>query len=977
MAASGVEKSSKKKTEKKLAAREEAKLLAGFMGVMNNMRKQKALMIFTFIVQGFQAQLENISLLGSPLPANMLESKSFEVELKDAEPDIIEQLVEFAYTARISVNSNNVQSLLDAANQYQIEPVKKMCVDFLKEQVDASNCLGISVLAECLDCPELKATADDFIHQHFTEVYKTDEFLQLDVKRVTHLLNQDTLTVRAEDQVYDAAVRWLKYDEPNRQPFMVDILAKVRFPLISKNFLSKTVQAEPLIQDNPECLKMVISGMRYHLLSPEDREELVEGTRPRRKKHDYRIALFGGSQPQSCRYFNPKDYSWTDIRCPFEKRRDAACVFWDNVVYILGGSQLFPIKRMDCYNVVKDSWYSKLGPPTPRDSLAACAAEGKIYTSGGSEVGNSALYLFECYDTRTESWHTKPSMLTQRCSHGMVEANGLIYVCGGSLGNNVSGRVLNSCEVYDPATETWTELCPMIEARKNHGLVFVKDKIFAVGGQNSLGGLDNVEYYDIKLNEWKMVSPMPWKGVTVKCAAVGSIVYVLAGFQGVGRLGHILEYNTETDKWVANSKVRAFPDLAEVVGLADQLSSRFGPQAFLEVRGPAQRFKEPLPPRNRSSIPPSQATLSAVPNEDRSVRDVVAMTICQFFLQGRCRFGDRCWNEHPRAGGAGGGRQQQQQPSGSNRRGWNNTSQRYSNVIQPSSFSKSAPWRGSRDQEKPSFGSFDSGASTSRNRGFGLSQNPFASPSSDEQKDEKKLLEGIVKDMEVWESSGQWMFSAYSPVKKKPNISAKFHPTVNKSMEEQGFPMNNNSSDNAQNFSFKPSSGFATALAGSPSVFGSAPAFGAAPSASSAITTSAPTFGRGKPEITSAASFSFKSPAASGFGSSGFSGLPASMAAGPVGAPVAPAFGSGSSVAGFGSPGSHSLTAFSKSSGDTFGNSSISTSLPVSNGSTTTDNVLFTPKDQLTAEELEQFQSKKFTLGKIPLKPPPVELLNI
>ena len=73
-----------------------------------------------------------------------------------------------------------------------------------------------------------------------------------------------------------------------------------------KNFLSKTVQAEPLIQDNPECLKMVIIGMRYHPLSPEDREELVDGTRPRRKKHDYRIALFGGSQPQSCRYFNPK-----------------------------------------------------------------------------------------------------------------------------------------------------------------------------------------------------------------------------------------------------------------------------------------------------------------------------------------------------------------------------------------------------------------------------------------------------------------------------------------------------------------------------------------------------------------------------------------------------------------------------------------------------------------------------------------------
>uniref|UniRef100_A0A8C9PRY0 Nucleoporin NUP42 n=1 Tax=Spermophilus dauricus TaxID=99837 RepID=A0A8C9PRY0_SPEDA len=421
------------------------------------------------------------------------------------------------------------------------------------------------------------------------------------------------------------------------------------------------------------------------------------------------------------------------------------------------------------------------------------------------------------------------------------------------------------------------------------------------------------------------------------------------------------------------------------------------------------------------------------------------MTICQFFLQGRCRFGDRCWNEHPGARGAGGGRQPpQQQSAGNNRRGWNATSQRYSSVIQPSSFSKSTPWGGSRDQEKPSFGSFDSEASTSRNRGFGFSESPFASPNSDEQTDEKKLLEGIVKDMEVWKSSGQWMFSVYSPVKKKPNISGftdispeelrfEYHNFLTsnnlqsylnsiqqlisqwsnrinelKSLTSStkvallsddgvnqaaatfgfgsrpagtfgspGFPVNNSSSDNAQNFSFKTTPAFVTASSGSPSVFGSPLTFGAVPSASSATSTSTPTFGSGKPEITSAVSFSFKSPSASSFGSPGFSGFPASLAVGPVGAPVASAFGNTSSMAGFGSPSSHSYTAFSKPSNDIFGDSNISTSLPFSNVIITTDNVLFTPKDQLTVEELEQFQSKKFILGKIPLKPPPVELLNI
>lgn len=31
------------------------------------------------------------------------------------------------------------------------------------------------------------------------------------------------------------------------------------------------------------------------------------------------------------------------------------------------------------------------------------------------------------------------------------------------------------------------------------------------------------------------------------------------------------------------------------------------------------------------------------------------MPVCNFFLQGRCRYGEKCWNEHPRGGRGGGG----------------------------------------------------------------------------------------------------------------------------------------------------------------------------------------------------------------------------------------------------------------------------------------------------------------------------------
>lgn len=66
---------------------------------------------------------------------------------------------------------------------------------------------GISSLADCMDCPELKAAAEDFFQLHFTEVYKLDEFLQLDVTQLTHLLHQDKLTVRAEAQVHIILLR--------------------------------------------------------------------------------------------------------------------------------------------------------------------------------------------------------------------------------------------------------------------------------------------------------------------------------------------------------------------------------------------------------------------------------------------------------------------------------------------------------------------------------------------------------------------------------------------------------------------------------------------------------------------------------------------------------------------------------------------------------------------------------------------------
>ncbi|NWW96228.1 NUPL2 protein, partial [Rhynochetos jubatus] len=421
------------------------------------------------------------------------------------------------------------------------------------------------------------------------------------------------------------------------------------------------------------------------------------------------------------------------------------------------------------------------------------------------------------------------------------------------------------------------------------------------------------------------------------------------------------------------------------------------------------------------------------------------MAICQFFLQGRCRFGERCWNEHPRGGARYGPSASHYQGGGGG--GWGTANQRYTNVIQPSTFKST--WGGSRDHGRGLFGSSDfgssGGSSSSKNTDF--SQNRFSAlmnsqNTADGYKDEEeRLLECVVKDMEMWESSGQWIFSSYSPMKEKPNVSgfSDFSPeelrleyyncrannniqnymnsiqqlanqwknrllqlkTLNASTKAallselkntitqplpsfgfggqqtssfglSSFPVNS-SSTSASSFSFKTSSSLVSASSGSTPAFGSSPA-GCNPPAFGV--TSSPSVSRsvgfGSPAAPSAASFSFKtSETTSGLGTSGFSGFGNASAVNSSSTTSLTAFGSFNAAVAA-SPSHSSSTLFGQSASASGHNV---TPVPSAVTNNAPSDKLYTPKSELTAEEIQQFEAKRFTLGKIPLRPPPLELI--
>lgn len=64
---------------------------------------------------------------------------------------------------------------------------------------------------------------------------------------------------------------------------------------------------------------------------------------------------------------------------------------------------------------------------------------------------------FSGYNPETNTWTKVVPMLNRRCRLGVATLNGKLYACGGYDGN----QFLRSVEMYDPNKDVWKEVAPM------------------------------------------------------------------------------------------------------------------------------------------------------------------------------------------------------------------------------------------------------------------------------------------------------------------------------------------------------------------------------------------------------------------------------------------------------------------------------------------------------------------------------------
>jgi len=266
------------------------------------------------------------------------------------------------------------------------------------------------------------------------------------------------------------------------------------------------------------------------------------------------------------------------------------------------------------YNPATDTWTRRADMPTATQGVAAAAVDGIIYAIGGNtglDTGDKDLSTVEAYDPATDTWTTKAEMPTARNVSAIAVVDRIIYVIGGIFGTPEDYQtgedvaVLSTVEAYDPATDTWTTKADMPTARGYHHAACVVDgRIYVFGGATKYGDLSGdyscvptVEVYDPATDTWTQASDMPWARLGHTASVVDGKVYIIGGLdyevvklleEGKIELDKMLElfstvdvYNPATDTWTTAPDLpngRRSPTAAVVEGKIYIIGGLWGPE---------------------------------------------------------------------------------------------------------------------------------------------------------------------------------------------------------------------------------------------------------------------------------------------------------------------------------------------------------------------------------------------------------------
>ncbi|XP_033104247.1 kelch-like protein 24 [Anneissia japonica] len=500
--------------------------------------------------------------------SNLCESVSGVVHFNDhIDPEIFSLLVDFSYTTEVTVTDTNAQALLEAACHLQYNKVIDACCDFLIENLDPSNCLGIQKFSESLSLWDLHKKAHAYALKNFTKVVKHDEYYQLTHLELQRYLSSDELNVDREESSYKAILAWIERNDSHQ--LLPPLLSCVRLPFARPDFLLDQLD-NPLIKQNLECSNMLRSARNSQLRLREN--YLSDSTLiPRYSTKSEIVVVVGGFSKdhkfvRDVFYYNPSSNRWGSLtRLPNLDIYDFAVGTLNNCIYISGGvkSQKFS-NDVYCYNVDEEKWHSCQNFTIPRTQHSSIGVNGYLYIIGGNR-GNKVVDTVERFCPADNRWEVVKPLPIAVSSPTVVSHKLKIYVVGGILNQS---NLYPYMQCYETINNTWKIIETVNIPRRSIPVVIVDDIIYFMSGC----GKNGMQVYDIKCDA--LLPPMSMSNHERNLFAATVVkekIYVVGGNNVTSSLK---SFDPQTREWL---KISTMPSAVRANGHCLSIHKYLGP----------------------------------------------------------------------------------------------------------------------------------------------------------------------------------------------------------------------------------------------------------------------------------------------------------------------------------------------------------------------------------------------------------------
>ncbi|MCA1815693.1 MAG: hypothetical protein LC746_04670, partial [Acidobacteria bacterium] len=187
---------------------------------------------------------------------------------------------------------------------------------------------------------------------------------------------------------------------------------------------------------------------------------------------------------------------------------------------------------------------------------ATLLQDGRVLVAGGALTFSTAVNSAELYDPATGTWSLTGSLNTSRTYQtATLLQNGKVLVAGGySTCSNSSCPALNSAELYDPASGAWSLTGNLNFARYNHTATLLPDGTVLVAGFFSFGSFEAVataELYDPITGTWKRTGDLnaPRGLHTATLLPNGKVLVAAGASDGFGELNSAELDDPATGTW--------------------------------------------------------------------------------------------------------------------------------------------------------------------------------------------------------------------------------------------------------------------------------------------------------------------------------------------------------------------------------------------------------------------------------------------